>query len=168
MILEIEEMPVDEKHNRLLDEYVLIWALNHALIKETGIEDKALDLYAGVAKDMLPSVLGVVYKVLKSISPGTAFNQVTDHFVYTLQEYNIPLSNIELVRESDREASVRIKNCPILKKMEDVVKKTNLDIDPKFICEDVRKIYPEVAKEFGIDATMELDEECCAFRAKLV
>lgn len=112
--MEIEEMPVEEKHNRLLDEYVLIWALNHALIKETGIEDKVRDLYAGVAKDMLPSVLSVVYKVLKAISPGTAFKQVTDQFVYTLQEYNIPLSNIELVREADREASVRIKNCPIL------------------------------------------------------
>jgi hypothetical protein len=168
MILIIEAMPLEEKYDRLLDEYVLIWALNHSLIKETGTEDKALDLYRNVAKNMLPSVLGAMYKVLKAISPGTAFKEVTDQVVYTLQEYNIPLSNIELVRVSDREALVRIKNCPMLKKMKDVVNKTNLDIDPKLICEDVRKLYPEVAKEFGIDANLVLEEGVCTFRAKLI
>jgi len=104
--------------------------------------------------------------VLKAISPGKAFKQVTDQYVYTIQRF-IPLSNIELTMVSDREATVRIKNCPILRRQRDLVKKADLDLDPKFLCEMDAKINAEVAKEFGVDLTLELEENGCVTRAKL-
>jgi len=68
---------------------------------------------------------------------------------------------------SDREATVRIKNCPILRRQRDLVKKAGLDLDPRFICEIDSKINPEVAKEFGVDLTCKLEENGCINTAKL-
>ncbi len=79
----------------------------------------------------------------------------------------IPLSNIELTRVSDREATLRVKNCPYLKKMRDLIKKAGLDLDPRFMCEIDAKMNPELSKEFGIDMTVELEEDGCRYTAKL-
>ena len=68
---------------------------------------------------------------------------------------------------SDHEAVVRIKNCPVLKRQRDLVKKAGLDVDPRFLCEIDAKINPEVAKEFGVDLTFELEENGCTTTAKL-
>jgi len=141
-------------------------AINYALHKELGVLDKYYDLYMKVQKKMLPSLLGIAFKVMKAITPGRAFKQAANQFVYTAQTSN-PLSNIELTMVSDREAVIRTKNCVLLKKMRDVVKKAGLDIDPKFMCEDGSKTVPELLKEFGIDATMELEENGCITTAKL-
>ena len=78
-----------------------------------------------------------------------------------------PPSNIELTMVSDREAALRTKNCPVLKKMRDVVKKAGLSIDPKSMCEIDAKIIPEVVKDFGVDLTMELEENGCIAEFKL-
>ena len=164
--LEIKEMPLEEKYDKLLDDYLLANAAGYALHKELGVVDKSNNLWVKVQKKMLPSVLGVAFKVLKTISPGRAFKQVTDQYVYSIQRF-IPLSNVELTMVSDREAVVRIKNCPVLKRQRDLVKKAGLDVDPRFLCEIDAKINPEVAKEFGVDLTFELEENGCTTTAKL-
>ena len=164
--LQIKEMPLEEKYDKLLDGYLLVVATDYALHKELGVIDKSNDLSVKVQKKMFPSVLGMAFKVLKAISPGKAFKQVTDQYVYSIQRF-IPLSNIELTMVSNREASVRIKNCPVLKRQRDLVKKAGLDLDPRFICEMDAKINPEVAKEFGVDLTLELEENGCITTAKL-
>ena len=164
--MEIREMPLEEKYDKLLDDYLLAIATGYALHKELGVVDKSIDWSVKVQKKMLPSVLGIAFKVLKTVAPGKAFRQVTDQYVYTIQRF-IPLSNIELTMISDREATVRIKNCPVLRRQRDLVKKTGLDLDPRFICEMDAKINPEVAKEFGVDLTSELEENGCITTAKL-
>jgi hypothetical protein len=164
--LEIKEMPLEEKYDKLLDDYLLANAASYVLHKELGVIDKSNDLWVKVQKKMFPSVLGIAFKVLKAISPGKAFKQVTDQYVYTIQRF-IPLSNIELTMVSDREATVRIKNCPILRRQRDLVKKAGLDLDPKLLCEMDAKINAEVAKEFGVDLTLELEENGCVNTAKL-
>ena len=164
--LEIKEMPIEEKYNRLLDDYLLAVATGYALHKELGVVDKYNDLSVKVQQRMFPSVLGVAFKVLKTVAPGKAFGQVTDQFVYSMQRF-IPLSNIEVTRVSDREAVVRVKNCPVLKRQRDLVKKAGLDLDPRFLCEIDAQINPEVAKEFGVDLTCELEENGCRNKAKL-
>ena len=164
--MEVKEMPLEEKYDKLIDSYLMTYATSYALFKELGVEDKFLDLFVDVYKKMLPSFLGPVFKVLKAIAPGRAFRQVTDQYVYATQSM-VPLSNIELTRVSDRESTVRIKDCPVLKRMKDLVKKAGLDIDPRFMCEIDVKVMPEVVKEFGIDMTMELEETGCITTAKL-
>lgn len=164
--MEIKEMPLEEKYDKLYDQYLLTEAMNYALHKELGVLDKYMDLYVKVMKKRLPGLLGVAFKALKAIAPGKAFKQLTDQSVY-MQQMLIPPSNIELTRVSDREATTRIRDCPVLKKMRDVVKKAGLDIDPKSMCEMDAKIMPLVTKEFGIDATMELEENGCITTHKL-
>ena len=164
--LEIKEMPIEEKYNKLLDDYLLAAATGYALHKELGVVDKYNDLVVKVQQRMLPSVLGVAFKVLKTVAPGKAFGQVTDQYVHSIQRF-IPLSNIEVTKVSDREAVVRIKNCPILKRQRELIKKAGLDIDPRFLCEIDAQINPEVAKEFGVDLTCELEENGCRTKAKL-
>ena len=169
--MEIKEMPLEEKYDRLLDDYISITANVFALFKELGVDkelglDKSVDLSAKVDKKMLPSTLGIAFKVLKAVTPGKAFKQVTDRFLYTAQTWH-PLSSLEVTKISDRDAVVRIKNCVLLKRMRDLVKKTGLDIDPKIICERDAKYFPEVFKEFGIDVAWELKEDGCLATAKL-
>ena len=47
------------------------------------------------------------------------------------------------------------------------VEKAGLDIDPKYICKNDQKWFPAFFKEFGIDVVWELEENGCAFTAKL-
>ena len=68
--LAIREMPVEEKYDRLLDDYLLGLATDYVVLKEQGVVDKSIDLWVKVQKKMLPSFLGMaVFKVLKAISP---------------------------------------------------------------------------------------------------
>jgi hypothetical protein len=164
--LEIKEMPLEEKYDKLLDGYLLSVATNYALHKELRTVDKWLDYIVKVQKKMFPSWLGIALKVLKTITPGRVFKQVVDRGAYQQQIYH-PLSSIEVTMVSDREMVGRIKNCVPLKRMKDLVRKAGLDLDPKFICEADSKIFPELFKEFGIDVTMELEENGCIFTAKL-
>ena len=164
--MEIKEMPIEEKYNKLMDMFYSGYIIDHALFKELGAEDKFLESYLEFQKKMMPSFLGGVFKVMKTISPGRAFKQATNQFANMMQ-IMVPLSNIELTRVSDREATLRVKNCPHLKKMRDVVKKTGLEIDPKFICERDAKYFPKLFKEFGMDVAWELEENGCRFTAKL-
>lgn len=163
----IKEMPLEEKYNRLNDDYLLGLATDYAVLKEQGVVDKSLDLWVKVQKKLLPSSLGMAaFKVLKAISPGKAFKQVTDQLVYTMQN-QIPLSNMEVTYVSDREAVVTNKNCPILKRVRELVEKTDLDVDPKFICEYHTEYLPAMLREFGIDVTAKLEEDGCIFSGKL-
>lgn len=164
--MEIKEMPIEEKYNKLMDMFSYSYLVDHALFKELGAEDKYLESYLEFQKKMMPSFFGGLFKVMKTISPGKAFKQATDQFVNMMQ-IMVPPSNIELTRVSDREATVRVKNCPYLKKMRDLIKKAGLDLDPRFMCEIDAKTSPKLSKEFGIDMTVELEEDGCRYTAKL-
>ena len=89
----MKEMPLEEKYNKLLDDYLLANAVGYALHKELDVVVQSNDLWVQVQKKLFPSVLGVAFKVLKTISPGKAFKQVTNQYVYSLQRF-IPISNI--------------------------------------------------------------------------
>ena len=169
--LENKEMPIDERYDRLLDEYISDNAIGFALFKQLGV-DKELGLEKSVAlsvetdKKMLPAYLGIAFKVLKAVTPGKAFNQVLDSYLYHGQTWH-PLSGLEVTKISDREAVVRIKNCVLLKRARDLVKKTGLDIDPKIFCERDAKYFPKLFEDFGIDIAWKLDEKGCLATAKL-
>ena len=78
------------------------------------------------------------------------------------------MSDFEVTKVSDREVVIRTKNCATLKRTRDLVKKAGLDIDPKFICEEESRNFPELYKEFGVDITgWELEENGCVYTAKL-
>ena len=49
----------------------------------------------------------------------------------------------------------------------DIVKKTGLDIDPKYFCEKDIKYFAALFKEYGVDVTINLEENGCKFLAKL-
>jgi len=159
-------MPVEEKHDKLLDQYILSELMNYALHKEMGTLDKRNAMMSKVYKRMLPSLMGVALKVMKTIAPGKTFKKMTDGFV-SLRQTMVPLSNIEVTWVSDREGLMRTKNCPQLIRGRELAKKAGLDIDPKEICRNDSKTMPEMLEQFGIVATMELEENGCVVRAKL-
>ncbi len=158
-------MLLEEKYDRLVDMFSMIYATSFATVKQLGAEDKFLDLFVKSYKKMLPGYLGTAFKMLRTLSPGRAFRQVMDQMTYN-EQMMIPLSCIEYTR-GDREATVRIKNCPHLKKMEDMMKKLDLDIGPREMCEFDERVLPEMGKEFGVDLTMELLGDGCSLTAKL-
>ncbi len=153
-------MPLKEKYGTLLDNYMLTMATDYALFEELGVVDKYFDLSVKVWKNMLPSLLGAAFKAVKAIAPGRAFKRFTRKSVYALQTF-LPQSNIELTWVSSREVLVKIKNCPSLKRVRDLLEKAGLDIDPRFHCEWEAKILPEVAKEVGVDVAINLQENGC-------
>jgi hypothetical protein len=164
--LEFKEMPVEEKHDKLLDQYILSELMNYALHKEMGTLDKRNAMMSKVYKKMLPSLLGVALKVMKTITPGRTFKNIVNGFVSYSQSTN-PLSNLEVTWVSDREALIRTRDCVELQRMRDMAKKAGLDLDPKEICENDSKIMPEMFEEFGVEVTIELEKNGCAARAKL-
>lgn len=164
--LDIKEMPLQEKYDRLLESYVLGWIRDTVLHKELGAVDKCTDLTVRMQKKMIPSTLGPASRMLKTIAPGRTFKQLTEQYVYTMQGMT-PLSNIELSWVSDREAVVNVKNCPVLQKIKELVKKTGANVDPKEPCETESQINKEIVKEFGIDLAWEHTENGCRCTAKL-
>ena len=161
-----KEMPVEEKHDKLLNQYILSELMNYALHKEMGTMDKRNTMMLKVWKRMIPSLMGVGLTVMKAVAPGTTFKKMVDGFV-SFSQVMIPLSNIEVTWVSDREAVMRTKNCPQLLRGRELAKKAGLDIDPKEICRNDSKIMPKMLEEFGMDMTMELEENGCVMRAKL-
>ena len=165
--MEIKEMPIDERYDRLLDDYLLDVATDYAVLKELGEVDNQLDMSVKMTRKMLPKVLGSpVFKLLKVLAPGRTFKQLSSTWLYNAQTWH-PLSTIEVTNLSDREVAGGINNCVLLKRMRDIVKKTGLEIDPKFICKRDAKYFPKLFKEFGVDATWELEENGCRCTAKL-
>ena len=169
--MSIKEMPIEEKYDRLLDDYVSEVAKGFALFKELGVDmelglEKSVALSAKMDKKTLPGYLGIAFKVLKAITPGQAFKQVTDRFLYHGQTWH-PLSSLEVTKISDRDAVGGVKNCVLLKRMRDLVEKTGVDIDPKIICKRDAKYFPEIFKEFGVDVAWDFEENGCRFVAKL-
>ena len=160
-------MPIDERYDRLLDDYLLDIATNYGVLKETGGVEKEVDLSVQMMKKMLPKVLGSpIFKLLKVLSPGRTFNQLANTWLYNAQTWH-PLSTIKATNISDREVSGGIKNCVLLKRMRDIVKKTGLEVDPKFICKRDAKYFLKLFKELGIDIVWNLEENGCGFTAKL-
>ena len=165
--MSIKEMPFEEKYDRLYDYFMQQTAITLALAKELGAIDKYIDLSVDVQKKTLPGFLGMTaFKMLRTIAPGRALNQITDQFIYAMQRTH-ELSNIELKKVSDHEVVIRINNCSAVKRFREVVEKTDLDIDPRFMCELETHTLPELVKDFGVDIVLELKENGCVFNAKL-
>lgn len=117
---------------------------------------------------MLPSGLGKsAFKLLKAVSPGKALNQLMKQYMCTFQT-TLSLSDIEVNRISDREVTLRVKYCPELVRIRETIKKADLDLSPRFMCEKSCKgITLELAKGFGIDGTSEFIENGCMWQLKL-
>ena len=167
--MEIKEMSLEEKYERLLNEMQLTWVTCYAFHKEHGTMDKWLDYYANVQKNMLPFSTGLgkaFFKLVKTLAPGKTLKKMVNEAVYDQQKW-LPFSNIELSWVSDHEAVIRMRNCPLIKVNEEIAKKAGLDIDPKFVCENDTKIFPKVFKEFGIDLTHEVEENGFRITVKL-
>jgi hypothetical protein len=165
--LEINEMPIEERYDRLLDDFLLDTATYYSVFKELGAEDKVIDLTVKVQKKMLPSILGgPIFSLLKILAPGRTFKQVSDTWLYNAQTWH-PLSTLEATNVSDRELILEVKNCVLLKRLRDIVNKTGLDIDPKFFCEKDVKYFEALFKDYGIDVTLNLEENGCTFTAKM-
>jgi hypothetical protein len=164
--LAIKQMPLEEKYEKLLDAYLLNSATLYALHKKLGIVDKCIESLVKTEKNRIPSFSAGIYKLLKTVAPGTAFNQLMDQEIYEMQA-TMPLSNIEVNRVSSREVTMRIKGCPILKRTGELIKKTGLDVDPKELCEIEPKVMSGVAKDFGIDMSWRPEENGCSWTVKL-
>ena len=162
----MKEMPIEEKYDKLLDQYALNAAMNYILHKEAGTMDKRNAMMLKVWKKMLPRLAGTTIKVMKTIVPGRTFKNLVNSFVSFNQTTN-PLSNLDVTWVSDREALIRTRDCVELQRMTDMAKKADLDLDPKEICENDSKVMPEMFEEFGVKVKIEIEENGCVARVKL-
>ena len=162
----IKEMPLQEKYDRLLQNYLLGGLMDKVLHDELGAGDKYNKLSVEMQKKMAPTLMGPVFKLLKTIAPGRSFKQLVEQYVYMMQA-TIPLSNLDLSWVSDREAVVTVKNCPIRQKMEELVKKTGVKVDAKEFCEMESQLNVDVVKGFGIGLDWQHTENGCKWTAKI-
>lgn len=120
--LEIKEMPLEEKYDKLYDSYILADVIAMAFIMENGLTDEYLNYTMKVYKKMMPSIMGYAFKFIKTLSPGRAFKMFVEGILKD-GRVTAPLSNTELVSLSGREAVIRTKNSVMLKKYRDIIKK---------------------------------------------
>ena len=91
----IKEMLLEEKYEKLLDNYVLLMVRDIALHKELGVLDKGRDFSVKVQKKMLPGFLGPSFQLMKAVAPGKTFDQFVEQSI-NIQQVWVPLSDIEL------------------------------------------------------------------------
>jgi hypothetical protein len=167
--LEIKEMPLEEKYERLLNQMIMVWAAGYAWHKKNGTIDEWTDFLAKAQEKTLPLSTGLgkaFFESAKTVTPGRTFKQVVNEAVYDQQKW-LPLSCLEVSYISDREAIFKVKNCPFIKAYSELSKKTGLDITPKYVCENDLKFMPKVFKEFGVDLTSKIEENGCQITVKL-
>ncbi|NIR87974.1 hypothetical protein GWO13_10655 [Candidatus Bathyarchaeota archaeon] len=164
--MEIKEMPLEEKYEKLLDQWMLDDAKNFAFHKELGVLDKYEDFDRKVAKKMIPSMLGVGFKVFKAITPSRAFKQLVKQLAYVVQ-LNMPLANMEVTMDSDREATMIVNNCPKLLRTRELVKKAGLNINPVAMCAREGKHYREFGEWFGVEIKVQFKKDGCIGKIKL-
>ena len=58
-------MSLEEKYDKLYDQYVLTDVIAIAFVKEKGLTDEYLEYSMKAAKKMLPSVLGYAFNFIK-------------------------------------------------------------------------------------------------------
>jgi len=169
-ILAIKEMPLEEKHEKLLDYFVLLFAALYVFNKEQGTLDKFRDFFPKIQSKMMPSLMGGVFKMMKTFSPGRTFKKVANQMAY-MEQMIQPSTDMEVISLSDREFVMKFNNCRMLKKMQEVVKKAGLNVGPRELCEFERSMHtsPEhpMTKSFGIVMNCELEENGCKWIMKL-
>ena len=161
-----KEMPLEEKYEKLLDNYLLIRATLLALHKQLGSVDKYIESLTKTQKNIVPSFPAAAYKLLKTVARGTAFNKFMDQQIYEMQ-VDMPLSNIEVNRVSDGEVTYRIKDCPHLERKAELIKKARLNVDAREMCEIEPVVMRGMAEDFGIDVVWRPEEKGCFWIIKL-
>jgi len=156
--LETKEMTLEEKYDKLYDQYVMTDIIAWAFAKEMGLTDKYLDYSMKVFKKMMPSIMGSAFKFIKMLAPGKAFKMFVEGLLKDSQVTE-PLSNTELASLSDREAVIKTKNSVTLKKYRDILKKTGLKLDLKEYWELSSEAGKEMMKEFGFEATSHIEQD---------
>ena len=167
--LKIKEMSLEEKYDKLYEQYVLTDAIAIAFVKEKGLTDEYLKYSMKVAKKMMPSVLGYAFNVIKKLSPGRAFKMFVEGFLKD-DQVTEPLSNTEIVSLSDREVVIKTKNSLVLKKYRDIMKKTGLVLDLKEMYEWFNDPGKEVFEDLGFDVivdTSRIEENEITYTVKL-
>ena len=157
----IKEMPLEQKYNGLFDFYLLDNAINYAYHKEQGTVEKWLDYTLEAYK----GYMGQMLEMMKTLTPKQFANQMLN-----MQQMWQPLSGLELSWVSDREAVMRFKNCEILRRSRELVKKAGLNIDPRFFCKIDLYGVPHSRhqmRDFVTDMSIELEENGCKMTMKL-
>jgi len=160
--LEIKEMPIQEKYGAIYDMWILENATSYAFHKEQG----TLNKYQDHQMEAWKGYMGPMFEMLKTIAPGENFKQVFNQMVY-MQQMMMPLSEIDASLVSDREAVMRFKTCEMLKRSKEIIKKTGLNIDPKFLCEMCRYRHFHPLHPIKDLATLDLEENGCKWTFKL-
>ena len=162
----IEEMPVEEKYDKIYDQYILTDVIAMAFVKEMGLTDKYLEYSLKVYKKMMPSLMGSAFKFIKMLAPGRAFKKFVEG-LFKDGQVTEPLSTTEIVSLSDREAVIKYKNSVMLKKYRDVIKKTGLKLDLKEYWELFNEAGKEMVEDFGFDMTSHIEEDSAITVIKL-
>jgi hypothetical protein len=167
--LETKEMLIEEKYDKLYDQYVLTDVIAMAFVMEMGLSEKYMDYSFKIMKKMMPSLMGSAFKFMKMLSPGRAFKMFVEG-IFKDSQVTEPLANVEIVSLSDREAVIKTKNSVMLKKYKDILKKSGLKLDLKEYYELMNEAGKGMAKEFGFDMTIDtsqIDEDITTVILKL-
>jgi hypothetical protein len=148
--LEVKEMSMEEKYDKLYDQFVVTDVIALDFIKEMGLTEKFMDHQMKIFKKSIPSMIGPAFKLIKMLAPGRTFKMLVKEMLKELQVLD-PLSSIELVSLSDREAVIKQKNSVLVKKYRDIIKKTGLKLDFKEMLEITNKSWKEMLKDFGFE-----------------
>ncbi|MDH5690459.1 MAG: hypothetical protein OEY81_03400 [Candidatus Bathyarchaeota archaeon] len=165
----IKEMPLEEKYDKLYDFYVFEHATNYAFHKEQGTLDKFVDYYVEAFRKSMPSLMGSVVKLMKTLSPGRTLKQAINQFAYMMQMMQ-PLADIQLSWTSDREVVMKIKNCEGARRGKEAIRKADLNITPREMCEIEKQMHfhpRHPVQQMGMDVTCDLEENGCKWTYKL-
>jgi hypothetical protein len=164
--LEVKEMSMEEKYDKLYDQFVVTDVIALDFIKEMGLTEKFMDHQMKVFKKSMPSMMGPVFKLIKMLAPGRTFKMFVKENLKGLQVLE-PLSSIELVSFSDREVVIKQKNSVLVKKYRDIIKKMGLKLDIMEMYEITNASWKEMLKDFGFEYDEQFKEDSIITTIKL-
>jgi len=164
--LETTEMSLEEKYDKLYDQYILTDVIAIAFVKEKGLIDEYFGYSMKVYKKMMPSLLGSAFKLIKMLAPGRAFKRFVEDLIREGQVME-PLPNIEIISLSDQEAVFKYKDSVMLKKYKDIMKKSGLKLDLNEYWELFNESGKDMIKDLGFDMTSHIEGDSAITVIKL-
>ena len=150
----MKDISLEEKYDKLYEQIILTDTILMTFLYEKGLAEEYMEYSMKVMKKVLPSFMSSAFKLLKTLAPGRAFKM----FVESLAKDSLvtePLSNVEIVSRSDREAVIQITNSVQLKKYRDILNKTGLKLNMTEYWELMNEAVKGMAKDFGFDMTFD-------------
>jgi len=131
---DVKEMALEEKYDRALDYFTMDHAISYITHKENGTLDKWVDATIEAYRKAAPRFMAPLAKIVGKIAPNLSLKQALKQVVCAEQQMH-DISEFEVSMPEEGTICIRFSNCDRYRRQKETVKRMDLKIEPRDICE---------------------------------